>query len=60
MQAVVSENVQNLAFLWGYTSDEINVKNGIASKDEYASEGIYWHIFTDVEKGRKSHKNSTK
>ena len=50
MQAAVSGYVQNLAFLWGYEPDVTDPREGVTSRNAYVSEGMYWHIYTDVRK----------
>jgi len=50
MQAVVSENVRSLAFLWGFDPGSIDMKAGLTGKDAYVDESLYWHIFTDTDK----------
>lgn len=49
LQSVVSENVQNCAFLWGYDLDKLKLQEGITSKESYLSEGLYWHIFSGAD-----------
>lgn len=45
-QRVCSES----GFLWGYEPDVTDPREGVTSRNAYVSEGMYWHIYTDVRK----------
>lgn len=54
MQAVVSESVQNWALLWGYDPKGVDAKAGITNQNTYFSEGLYWHIFPNLDEREKN------
>jgi len=50
LQSVVSENVQNCAFLWGYDFNSLKMNEGITGKKSYLSEDLYWQIFSKADR----------
>lgn len=53
MQSVVTESARNLAFLWGYDPYEVDMKNGITSRNTYVDEELYRNVFSDTDKRKK-------
>lgn len=53
LQSVVSENVQNLALLWGYNLQHAEMRSGIEDRDTYLNEELYWQIFSNPDERKK-------
>jgi hypothetical protein len=50
LQSVVTGKTQDWAFLWSYDAEKVQHGEGILSRDEYGSEGLYWQVFSGADR----------
>lgn len=53
IQAIVNENIQSCAFLWGYSWEDIDIKDGLKDVNTYTSKQLYQQIFSDSKKKKE-------
>lgn len=53
LQSVTARNTQDWAFLWGFDAEKVQPGEGIFNFEGYSSEGLYWQIFSGVNRKKE-------